>query len=83
MQNALLEPVLMQTRRQNFVGRMYSKVFLRMWGIFKCLHFESEGLGGRDQAFVGTIFFVFAANNSLKITDLVSAFVIVRGINNR
>lgn len=54
-----------------------------MWGIFKCLHFESEGLGGRDQAFVGTIFFFFAANNLLKITDLVSAFVIVRGINNR
>lgn len=60
-----------------------------MWGIFKCLHFESEDLGGRDQAFVGSIFFFLAANNLLKITDLmhavglVSAWVIVSGINNR
>lgn len=60
-----------------------------MRGIFKCLHFESEDLGGRDWAFVGSFFFSLAANNLLKITDLmhavglVSATVIVRGINNR
>lgn len=61
-----------------------------MRGIFKCLHFESEDLGGRDRAFVGSFFFFsLAANNLLKITDLmhavglVSASVIVRGINNR
>ena len=28
-----------------------------MRGIFKCLHFESEDLGGRDRAFVGSFFF--------------------------